>query len=76
MARQVSVCAALCAKRKGAHNPTWFDAACKEKRCVLREPVRTGQSVYACEIVQKWYKIQVRWSKRVHTQRQKEVILS
>eukprot|EP00983_Pelagomonas_calceolata_P057555 1145117-Pelagomonas_calceolata.AAC.2 len=76
MARRASVCALLHAKQRGAHNPPWFDAACREQRCALRTAVQTGQSVHACEIVQKRYKIQVRWSKRVLTQRQKEVFLN
>eukprot|EP00983_Pelagomonas_calceolata_P047673 1140750-Pelagomonas_calceolata.AAC.3 len=75
MAWQVSVCASLRAKRKAAHNLPWFDIACKEKRRVLTEAVQTGQSVHACEIVRKRYKLQVRWSKRVRTQWKKEVFL-
>eukprot|EP00983_Pelagomonas_calceolata_P107156 1159312-Pelagomonas_calceolata.AAC.9 len=53
-------------------------AACKEKRHMFREAVQTGQSVHvhACQVVRKRYKVQVRWSKRVHTQRQKEVVLN
>eukprot|EP00983_Pelagomonas_calceolata_P105367 1159123-Pelagomonas_calceolata.AAC.9 len=76
MARQISACAPLRAKQKGAHSPPWFDAACKEKRRVLREAVQTGQPVHVFEFVRRRYNIQVRWSKRVHTQRQKEVFLN
>ena len=75
MARQVSVCAHLRAKQQRTHNPPWFDIACKENLRSLREAVRSGQPVHALEIVRRRYKIQVRWSKRVYTHRQKEIFL-
>eukprot|EP00983_Pelagomonas_calceolata_P035674 1116892-Pelagomonas_calceolata.AAC.1 len=53
MARQVSVCAPLRATQKGAHSPSWFDAACKEEWRALREAVQTGQRVHAFEFVRR-----------------------
>eukprot|EP00983_Pelagomonas_calceolata_P056568 1144650-Pelagomonas_calceolata.AAC.1 len=43
MAGLVSVCGPLRASWKGAHSPPWFDAACKEKRCVFMEALQTGR---------------------------------
>ena len=68
-AELVSVCGPLRASWRGAHSPPWFDAACREKRRVFMEALRTGQPLHAREFVRRQYKIQVRWSKRAHTRR-------
>eukprot|EP00983_Pelagomonas_calceolata_P010889 352576-Pelagomonas_calceolata.AAC.1 len=75
MAGLASVCGPLRASRKGAHSPPWFDAACKEKRRVFMEALRTGQLLHARDYVRRQYKIQIRWSKRAYTQRQRDLSL-
>eukprot|EP00983_Pelagomonas_calceolata_P025327 794668-Pelagomonas_calceolata.AAC.1 len=37
----VSVCGPLRASWRDAHSPPWFDAACREKRCVFMEALQT-----------------------------------
>eukprot|EP00983_Pelagomonas_calceolata_P021635 678043-Pelagomonas_calceolata.AAC.1 len=71
----VSVCGHLRASRRGAHSPPWFDAACREKRHVFMEALRTGQPLHAREFVRRQCKIQVQWSKRAYTRRQRDVFL-
>eukprot|EP00983_Pelagomonas_calceolata_P028466 891331-Pelagomonas_calceolata.AAC.1 len=39
------------------------------------EALRTGQPLHAREFVLRQYKIQIRWSKRAYTQRQRNVFL-
>jgi len=75
MAGLVSVCAHL-RGREDAHTPPWFDAECKAKRRALREAVRSGQAVHACDLARKRYKTHVRWAKRVYTKRQRDLFLS
>lgn len=70
----VSVCAHL-RRRGGAHSPPWFDDECKDKRRALREAVRTGQAVHACEFARREYKVHVQWAKRVYTRMQRDVFL-
>eukprot|EP00983_Pelagomonas_calceolata_P020112 634919-Pelagomonas_calceolata.AAC.1 len=68
----VSVCGPLHASRRGTHSPPWFDAACREERRMFMEALRTGQPLHAREFVRRRYKIQIRWSKRAYTQRQRD----
>ena len=75
MAGLVSVCGPLRASRRGKHSPPWFDAACREKRRVFVEALRSGAPLHAREFVRRQYKIQVRWSKRAYTRRQRDVFL-
>eukprot|EP00983_Pelagomonas_calceolata_P009672 313149-Pelagomonas_calceolata.AAC.1 len=71
----VSVCGPLRASQRGARSPPWFDAACRGKRRVFMEALRTGQPLHAREFVRRQCKIQVQWSKRAYTWRQRDVFL-
>eukprot|EP00983_Pelagomonas_calceolata_P048299 1141003-Pelagomonas_calceolata.AAC.3 len=61
----------LHASRRGAHSPLLH--ACRGKRRVFMEALRTGQPLHAC--VWRQYKIQVRCSKRAYTRKQRDVSL-
>eukprot|EP00983_Pelagomonas_calceolata_P008151 265158-Pelagomonas_calceolata.AAC.1 len=54
-------------------------ASCREKHRVFIEALRTGQPLHAREFVRtpprRQYKIQVWWSKRAYTRRQRDVFL-
>ena len=75
MAGQVSVCGPLRAAQKGQHSPPWFDAVCKEERPAFMKALNTGQPLHARDILKKRYKLQVRWAKRAHTSKQRDVFL-